>query len=197
MVVIDLYAIIGVHRSNYSCYLKPCSTVRCFYAKNSLLVTHWWKMVVGEWNFSSFKLHTKFYPSAFCILRTTGLFTPDITNLAEKPLAEKRLLAGGGFDQRTVTLLVVVKQHLPESSSTHSHPGCIHTVSSQSTKCYLICNSCRLVWRITEMSIDLTDYEPPSPFRVLSLNTQRNILVSLGAEHIKERWEEKEVRMSC
>lgn len=54
-------------------------------------------MVVGEWNFSSFKLHTKFYPSAFCILRTTGLFTPDITNLAEKPLAEKRLLAGEGI----------------------------------------------------------------------------------------------------
>lgn len=34
--------------------------------------------------------------SAFCTLRTTGLFTPDLTDLADKPLAGKRLLELGG-----------------------------------------------------------------------------------------------------
>lgn len=32
----------------------------------------------------------------FCMLRTRGLFTPDLMNLADKPLTGKRLLELGG-----------------------------------------------------------------------------------------------------
>lgn len=44
---------------------------------------------------------------------------------------------GRGFDHGIVTLTGIIQtRDLSESSSTHSHPGCIHIVSSQNNKRY-------------------------------------------------------------
>lgn len=53
-------------------------------------------MVVEEWNFSSFKLHTKFYPSDLCFLYLENNRAQDLANLADRSLAGKRLLAWDG-----------------------------------------------------------------------------------------------------
>lgn len=119
-------------------------------------------MVVEGWNFSSFKLHTQFYPSlisAFCILRITGLFTPDLTNPADKPLTGKRMLEWEGIWSQNCNTGWYYWNEICQSPAQLIVTQAVFKESAvRALNVILICSSCRLIWKITEMSRDLRDW---------------------------------------